>query len=800
MKKLHLICNSHLDPIWMWDWQEGATAALATFYQAVELADEFDYIFCHNEAVLYEFIEKYNPTLFAKIRELVKKGKWHIMGGWYLQPDCHIPSGEGFVRQIRYGQAYFREKFGKTPTTAINFDSFGHSVGLVQILKKCGYDSYLFCRPMPEMLDLPDNVFYWVGLDGSKIKACRFEDDTIYCSGFGTSKADILRKIEKWKDKEIGMALWGVGNHGGNPSRKDLRDIEEMIKTADYEILHSTPEAFFAEVEPSAEYKGALNHCLVGCYASVSVIKKMNAELESKLFSTEKICALANLQYGHEYDIKAFERAQKELLFIQFHDVLSGTSVVEGVESSVRRMQYAMKILDELYFSAFTAMVERHKKAEEGSFPTFFFNDCPYERETVVESEFLVLDSLISDTEEYGVKAFYDGKEIPCQVLKQSCNINYDRRKRLACKIKVPPATMARVDYYIEKRPLSKKNLQNRELVFEDSCKRVVIGKDSGLIESFVVNGKEYLAGGAFEPTMYEDIADPWGWGLKKVGENAKAFALSKNDIFAGLRSINVTEDGDILTEIECYFECGQSFVKLSYKIYKDTPYVDVKAYVLWNEREKALKLKIPTTQTKAFLGQTAFGTENHPLNGEECVAHRFIAMKDEGEDVFAVYNKGVYGFANENGTAYMTLLRGVAYCAHPIDDRPLLPWERFVPYVEQGKHEFSFRVCVCKQESLEKYAEEFCAPTFSVNAYPHGEERNLQGAFTLTNENIAVKALKKSKGGAYVLRFINNYERAQECDLHFGNADLTLRFTPFEVKTVVYDGIKIKEEIEMLI
>ncbi len=224
----------------MWDWQEGATAALATFYQAAELADEFDYVFCHNEAVLYEFVEKHDPALFKRIQEHVKAGKWHIMGGWYLQPDCHIPSGEAFVRQIRLGQEYFKSRFGKTPTTAINFDSFGHSVGLVQILKKCGYDSYIFCRPMPEMLELPDNVFNWVGLDGSKIKACRFEDDTIYCSGFGTSKADILRKIEGWKDKEIGITLWGVGNHGGNPSRKDLRDIEEMIKTADYEILHSS--------------------------------------------------------------------------------------------------------------------------------------------------------------------------------------------------------------------------------------------------------------------------------------------------------------------------------------------------------------------------------------------------------------------------------------------------------------------------------------------------------------------------------------------------------------------------------
>lgn len=135
MKRLHLICNAHLDPIWQWEWEEGAAAALSTFQSAANLAEKYDYIFCHNEVNLYKYTEKYAPALFAQIQKLVKQGKWHIMGGWYLQPDCLMPSGEGMVRQIREGELYFKEKFGVMPTTAVNFDPFGHSRGLVQILK-----------------------------------------------------------------------------------------------------------------------------------------------------------------------------------------------------------------------------------------------------------------------------------------------------------------------------------------------------------------------------------------------------------------------------------------------------------------------------------------------------------------------------------------------------------------------------------------------------------------------------------------------------------------------------------------
>ena len=112
MKELHLVCNAHIDPVWQWEWEEGVAAAFSTFNSAVNLADKYDYIFCHNEAILYKYIEEYEPELFEKIRSLVKIGRWRIIGGWFLQPDCTMLSGESFVRQIGYGKKYFKEKFG----------------------------------------------------------------------------------------------------------------------------------------------------------------------------------------------------------------------------------------------------------------------------------------------------------------------------------------------------------------------------------------------------------------------------------------------------------------------------------------------------------------------------------------------------------------------------------------------------------------------------------------------------------------------------------------------------------------
>jgi len=173
-KTIHLICNAHLDPVWLWQWQDGAAEAISTFRTAADLCESHDtFIFNHNEAVLYDWIREYEPQLFQRIQRLVRQGKWHIMGGWFLQPDCNMPSGESFVRHILLGRQFFSTWFGGESTTAVNVDSFGHSRGLVQILAKSGYDSYLFGRPRSGELELPDDEFIWIGFDGSRILTSR---------------------------------------------------------------------------------------------------------------------------------------------------------------------------------------------------------------------------------------------------------------------------------------------------------------------------------------------------------------------------------------------------------------------------------------------------------------------------------------------------------------------------------------------------------------------------------------------------------------------------------------------------
>lgn len=793
MKELHLICNAHLDPVWQWDWNEGASAALATFYSAVDIADEYDYIFCHNEALLYEYVEKYDPKLFDRIKKLVSEGKWHIMGGWYVQPDCNVPSGEGFVRQIESGLKYFKEKFGVRPTVAVNFDSFGHTQGLVQILNKCGYNGYIFCRPMNWIFDLPAMHFEWKGFDGSSVHAARFQDDTIYCSELGHAVRDIKRKMTPWETEDVAFALWGIGNHGGGASRRDLSDIKDFMeeqKANGVRVIHSTPEAFFAAAEPKATYEEALQPCFVKCYTSISRLKRRYAELENKLLMTEKICALAAVETGYKYNINAIETAQKYMAMIQFHDVLSGTCIYEGEKSSMQKADYALELLDEEFSRAFMALCGDYERAVPMEYPIFVYNPSQKKEEVVFDADFFMLNAIVSDTEGYEFTVKREGKEVPFQRIKESSRINMDRSIRLAIKSELNPLSITRFDIAFK---LGAKKLPDRTPITEfEAADGVKAGfnAEKGTLSSLALDGAEYLKGDALMPVIYDDNADPWGWHMKKVGSN---YRYAEPTVPA-----KVLEKGEILTELESHYTTGKSDIRVAYKIYKDKGYIDVAVNVYWNDSGKGLKLEIPVSEFGRFIGQTAFGTQEYTHELEEC-SQRFVGVEMNGK-IFTVFKDGSYGCSVEDGKLYINLLNGSVYCAHPVGELPIIDPNEYNKYIDTGRQDFRFRIAICNENELEGEAVKFIQKPYALNFYPHGEgKKHADASVVITNDKVTLSCFRKTAEDTYMVRLINNYKESASCVCTVLGKSISLDFGKYEVKTLLLKNGELAEHGSML-
>ncbi len=228
------------------------------------------------------------------------------MGGWYLQPDCNMPSGEAFVRQISDGRKYFNEKFGVTPTVAMNVDSFGHSRGLVQIMKKFGYDGYMIVIPHDYLLDLPSNEFRWVGYDGSEITTVRIAEG--YNSFKGRATEKIQRFIDNCPEGDSCICMWGIGNHGGGPSKADLDNNDvftDKCAAENIDIIQSTPERYFAEKHSDnsklPEFCESLTPSMVGCYTSQVRLKQKYRQTENTYFMTEMMSSHAAIACTMEY-------------------------------------------------------------------------------------------------------------------------------------------------------------------------------------------------------------------------------------------------------------------------------------------------------------------------------------------------------------------------------------------------------------------------------------------------------------------------------------------------------------------
>lgn len=300
MARLHLIGNGHLDPVWLWRWQEGFSEIRATFRSALERLKEFPELrFTSACAVYYQWIEKIDPDMFEEIRARVKEGRWNIVGGWFLQPDCNIPCGESFARHGLFSQRYFREKFGILARTGYNVDSFGHNASLPQILKKSGMDHYVFMRPQAHEKEIEEELFLWESPDGSQVDAYRIP--VVYNVGNWGNLELIPQYREKAeRDRQDYMIFFGIGNHGGGPSIKLIEEIDSMgVEGA----VYSTPDEYFRNIkrEELTVVADELQHHARGCYSACTSVKMSNRRCENALLEAEAFLVMAKHLTGLEY-------------------------------------------------------------------------------------------------------------------------------------------------------------------------------------------------------------------------------------------------------------------------------------------------------------------------------------------------------------------------------------------------------------------------------------------------------------------------------------------------------------------
>ena len=786
--KIDMLCNAHLDPVWQWNWEEGAAQAVSTFRAAADLCEEFEgFIFNHNESILYEWVEEYEPELFARIQKLVKEGRWHIMGGWYLQPDMNMPSGESIFRQIETGQSYFQEKFGVRPTTAINFDSFGHSRGAVQIFTASGYDSYIFMRPEEELqgnpgtklMPLEGDNFIWRGFDGSEVTAHRIQWG--YNSHLGKA-AEKIRNYATQRTESPGFAFWGVGNHGGGPSRKDIADLNELIKEMaekSIELRHSNAEDYFKKLTKDLPVlEKSLRPTNVGCYTSQVLIKQKHRELENILFATEKMVTVAVASGLMEYPHKEFMEAQKYLLTAQFHDILPGTSVPSAEANSIDMLGCGISIISKIRARAFFALCSGLPQAKENEYPILVFNPHPYTVEACIDCEYQLADQNWSNDEFYLPAVYHNGTLLPSQQEKEAGNIPIDWRKRVVFEGTLAPLSISRFSVKHTMGPWPAKTLPvGGFFQVESGGYKVAIDSNTGMLSHWSNGKDEFINQGTGKLAVLFDSEDSWGMTTTAFDKIEGYFEPASPERAKEIMGVSgdfchVTEDGPVRMAVETILTYKTSTAVLTWYLYKNRQEIDLSVRLYWNEKDRMVKFLLkPAFEFDHITTQEMYGASQTCTKTTEQVTQKWITATSSNSKVIGVLNEGSHGYSCLEDSIGLTLLRSPAYTGHYIHGRDTLPQERFSPRIDQGERLFNFKLvagdCESLRPKLDGLALEFNEKPFVLSFFPAGYDRPVaKTPIIIDNPAIVLSSLRVLEDGSIMARLYNSTGKHQNATL----------------------------------
>ena len=389
---LHLVGNAHLDPVWLWRWPEGCAEAIETCWAAVDRLEEHGgFIFTRGEAQVYAWIEELEPELFGRVKEYVRAGRWAVVGGWWLQPDCNLPSGEAFLRQALCGKAYFERAFGDLQIhTAYNVDSFGHAATLPMLLRHTGYEHYVFMRPAPHELTLPGHLFDWDAPDGSRVLAYRIPVAYTTTTTTHYPVAEALTQHRKLL-AEAGHDLMCFLRRRQSRRRPDPGELGDHRRGAGAGGRARVQPPGRATLKVSGRCRarvsrGELQYHAVGCYAVVSELKRLNRQAEETLALAEAGAALAAFFTDALYPHDRLLELWQTLLFNQFHDILGGTSLPSATEDAVQALGGAVQGAQEVLNTALRHLAAQIEAPPPQPGATFLaFNLTGYEQTFALE-------------------------------------------------------------------------------------------------------------------------------------------------------------------------------------------------------------------------------------------------------------------------------------------------------------------------------------------------------------------------------------------------------------------------------
>ncbi|MGA3172164.1 MAG: glycoside hydrolase family 38 [Chthoniobacteraceae bacterium] len=697
--RLHLIPNSHLDPVWLWDWREGINEGVTTCRTILQLMEEFpDLTYIRGESVIYEHIQKTDPATFAGIRERIEEGRWEVVGGTLVQPDTNLPATETLVRHFTSGLRYFEKELGRRPRIAWAADSFGHSAGWPEIYTAAGMTGFACSRPMEHDFHLPKPAFWWEAASGSRILSWR-----IPVGWYGTQRDEIPARLDQtvaraaeWGLENVATFI-GLGNHGGGPSRRHLHDIRRWAEAnPEVEVIFSGLDRFFDALRRERTelpvIRGELNFTLRGCYSSAMRFKALYRKTENMLFSAERTDGIISAALGAvPGDLSA---AWRSVLFNTFHDILPGSSIERAYDDQFAWLGAGWHEAQRAEVAALNTLAYRidttvPTPADDMpcAVPLMVWNPHPFDYEGPVEMEACI---------DYRPNESYNGRpgELPVELLNEAgCPLFFQRlepenyfapkvpwRVRVATTLRVPAMGWHVVQMAWTERPRlgappapGAKLSGNGGIENEFYEVHARVG-DQGV--RIIHNNRPLFGADGLRVGTYDDVYGSWGGHDGEV----EADSIVKVKNYWEIDRVEPLAGGPEKAILWVRLVSGCSRLDLTISLHRGCDRLHVAARLFCDLPGCRIKLILPGAEEAAF--EVPGGVQNRKPCGE-APGGRWVRTPS-----FVFASDAIYNFDLSAGCLNATLVRSARYACSIPTDPEAIPWR---PYMDGGEHRFQF-------------------------------------------------------------------------------------------------------------
>ena len=592
-----------------------------------------------------------------------------------------------------------------------------------------------------------------------------------YCA----PKDDIGEHVEKavasLPDTDEDYAVfYGVGNHGGGPTKANLDQIARMG------LKPSSLRAFFDAAAANGSrpvVRGELQHHSRGCYTSHSGVKRWNRRAENLLQRAEKWCAIADSLGLKPYPLEQLTRAWKVVLFNQFHDTLAGTSIEPAYEDARDQIGHASSIAAGAFNAATQSIARQIAIEQEHEMrPVVVFNPHAWELRTDVEVEY-------TWTREQGHHLVDDeGKPVPMQLTRPLTTMS-GMRSRFAFPVVVPP--LGYRTYRIRLGTVDGESMACSETRLENAHIRLELDSATGRIAKLVhkATGEDLAAPAAKHAVVIDDPSDTWGHGIEAYDQEVGEFECV---------SVRLLESGPVRAILRVESRYGSSTLREDYVLGADATYVDVRAALDWREQMKLLKLRYPTSvDSDRATFETPYGHIERVASGDEEPGQSWVDVSQAGRGL-TVINDAKHGYSVRGGDIGISAVRSPVWAWH--DPRELEEGGDF-EYMDQGRQTFLVRLVPhagdWREADVVRRAAELNQPAFALIETFHDGPLSQRDSFA-TDEggDVVFTVLKGGEDGGYAVRAFESAGRGGRATLAALGRTIEADFTPHEIKTFV--------------